>query len=102
MKGLLMNEVLKAVGELGNRVDRLSRGLALLTEGVGHQTKLLAEIHEACTADRPPSPLVEPLRQLAATCLDTASAVSDLVAAVAAQPDAVRAVIREELRGSTE
>ena len=94
--------VIEAIGKVGQKVDALTQGLILVTDAIGRHTALLSDIHAACTADRPTSPLVEPLRQLAATCQETAAAVRDLTDAVETQPDAMRAVIREELHAREE
>jgi hypothetical protein len=82
---------------VGERIDLLTQAIGALTDAVGRQTPLIADIHKACTADRPASPLLEPIKQLVASVQETKEVLGDLVYAFEAQPEGVRQVVREEL-----
>lgn len=62
---------------------------------------LVLDIHEACTAEHPPSALVEPVNQLALAIGEQTTrltaALENLTDAVREQPDVLREVIRQEM-----
>jgi len=82
---------------IGEKIDILVLAVNSLTDAVGRQTALIGDIHKACTADRPASPLLEPIKQLVASVQETKEILGDLVYAFEAQPEGVRMVVREEL-----
>ena len=86
-----------AAGRIEIAVTAQSQGLVLLSDGIRNLTAMTAEIHRACTADRPASPLLEPIKQLVASVQETKEILGDLVYAFEAQPEGVRLVVREEL-----
>lgn len=80
---------LKAIEKLDKKLDEYGQGLIALADAVDRHTKLIEDIHKACTAARPTSPHDELLRQLATNSNELKEGIRDLVDAVESLPDAV-------------
>lgn len=84
----------EALGLVAERLEQLSGNQLGMLEALEAMLPMIKAIYEACTAERPPSPLAAAMRELAAT-ID--AKVGELTDAVREQPEAVRDVIRQEL-----
>ncbi len=93
------------VGLIASETQRWADTQSLMLTGFGHMLEtqkelaanvvrlipLVRDIHEACTAERPPSPLAEALREFTAK-------IGELTETIRDQPEAMREVFRQEMQ----
>lgn len=91
------NPVLQAIKKLDEKIDSYASGLNALADGMERQTKLIEDIHKACTATRPPSPLLEKMDKLIGAVQESNESLFGLIEAVEVSPENLRRVVREEL-----
>lgn len=95
-----------AVNEIRDGVALNRQALALMTETMRVLSARMEAVEKACTAEHPPSPLLEPLQALAAAASETNGILRDLgdaidaqSRAIEAQPEAIQAAIEKALDG---
>jgi DNA repair ATPase RecN len=94
---MTQDRVLVAIEKVGNEVAGIRQWCELAGETLRVIDARLQIVEKACTADHPPSPLIEPLRQLIAAVQEQTATLRDIADGIDAQPALVREAVHEEL-----
>ena len=78
-------------------VAEVRQGLLLMNETVLVLSMRMENVERACTAEHPPSPLVEPLQELAAAVAETTMVLRDIRDSIDDQPSTIQAMIEAAL-----
>jgi len=82
-------------------VAEVRQGLTLMNETVLVLSMRMENVERACTAEHPPSPLVEPLQELAAAVAETTMVLRDIRDSIDDQPSTIQAMIEAALCGKS-